>query len=291
MCWADFKRIFSEITVCPKQMRTGKDAADHRMAGSRGFLTPHAKSKGTASRVAMSRRVTSSQPRLPIPAPAQQVRANGTKLDCPGRHGLVKLMGSFDVICDVCHERTTRQGALGCTRCNWDVCARCVPCASGVTPAPPAATQETTREAWTPPPPPLQPARPPPVQPLMAWMEAKAATRAKGGQGSGRTCPSGHILQPEWVVGKGNICDGCTTWIRPNTEAAACRRCDFDLCSACVASSANKGRFNCDHAVDFPAGPVVDPAAAHVFDPPPRVTSATDFHTMENGLGWRRTVY
>lgn len=202
MSWADFQRIFTDITVCPKQMRKGQAASDHRMAGAKGVVTPHTKTK-TSSK-AMSRRITTPvDSRLPYPA---------------------------------------------------------------------EPTQETMEEAWTPPPPPLQPPGP----------SRKAGTGAKDGQG--RTCPNGHLLREERVDGKGHICDGCTTWIRPNSKAFACRDCDYDLCQACTTSAAALAQ---PSAFDPPprSTPAKPPysqtqfdwtasATPSVFDPPPRSTPA-----------------
>lgn len=221
MCCADFMNIFTDITVCPKQMRKGQAAADHRMAGAKGFVTPHAKSKGPMSKAAMSRRMTTPQPRFPIP--------------------------------------------------------------------------ENTEEASTPPPP-----SPPPGPPRAG---------AKGGQG--RTCPSGHLLQAERVGGKGHICDGCKTWIPPISKAAACRACDYDLCSECAASPATPLAFDPPHRSN-PAQPPfsqaqfwslpVTPDWSALASPPsfqPKAPLAMGFHPLENGkngrkagfAGWRHIDY
>jgi len=272
MCWADFMQIFTDITVCPKAMRKGKEAAEHRMASSKGVVTPHTKAKGMASKAAMSRKSPSPSMSKSM---ASQSRFNTSK------------------------QEPCQQASNGWVE---DLNFR-VPPFSEVD----QRQQETTEEAWRTPPKVLQPPRqPPPVQPMKAWKYAKAGAGIRGVQGC--TCPSGHPLQTERVGGKkGHICDGCMTWIPPNSEASACRACDYDLCSECVAAKASAASPSPDTRTVM--------AAPTAFDPPPRsapaqpsypqskiwsasaappsfqpqCSSAMGFRTMDNG--WRRPMY
>eukprot|EP00463_Aulacantha_scolymantha_P002102 TRINITY_DN2765_c2_g2_i1.p1 TRINITY_DN2765_c2_g2~~TRINITY_DN2765_c2_g2_i1.p1 ORF type:complete len:143 (-),score=2.37 TRINITY_DN2765_c2_g2_i1:27-455(-) len=49
------------------------------------------------------------------------------KIDCPGRHGLIRFtIPERSYSCDVCHRSIPLGSeAFGCRTCNWDCCNRC----------------------------------------------------------------------------------------------------------------------------------------------------------------------
>jgi len=235
MSWDDFVTRWDSIMVCRKCMRNDAEAMLHRKSSEAGQLDTALSGSSKASN-SIRRPPRSGSMMLP-----EQPTA---RLDCPGKHGLVRRCASSHVMCDLCKQHQRRGSTLhGCPLCDYDVCEKCVARAPGV--------EVPKRKQPFMPPPRLGPALPARVAPSGEAQKSKPLPAAMVVRVA---CPGKHKLLLGLVPSKGFSCNSCGGKMQQGAAAVSCRICDVDICIQC-APGPRKARDQPHYAIAWSATP------------------------------------